>query len=143
MSKIITLVCVVSTVLAYPSLGQRSGKFLLSGYADLYKTDVQEVGKKAQIGLELNHFVNNNFTLSGGIDFWTGRGNPVTLGARYYVAKRVFARTRAILKKNSDVSFGVGFYKPINNYLLIEGIADFYTLEGNAGLRAGIVYILF
>ncbi len=143
MSRTITMMCVVGIFMASPVLAQRNGKLLIGGYADLYKTDIQEVGKKNQVGLELNYFINNNFTISGGGEFWSGQENAITVGARYYPSKRIFARARGILKEQTDVSFGVGFYRPLTNYLLLEGMADYYVKEGTAGLRIGIAYVLF
>lgn len=143
MSKTITMICVVGIFMTSPVLAQRNGKFLIGGYADLYKTDIQEVGKKNQVGLELNYFINNRFTASGGAEFWSNQENAITLGARYYPSKRIFTRARGIFKNKTDISLGVGFYRPINEYFLIEGMADYYVKEGTAGLRIGITYILF
>ncbi len=144
MSKTITMMCVVGIFMTSPVLAQRNGKLLIGGYADLYKTDIQEIGKKNQVGLELNYFINNHFTVSAGGEFWSGQENAITVGARFYPSKRIFTRARGILlKEKSDIGVGVGFYRPLTDYLLLEGMADYYVQEGNAGLRIGISYVLF
>jgi hypothetical protein len=108
---------------------------------DLAKTDTDGLLKKAQIGTEINYFLHRKFTVSGGIDVWTGSDDKVSfiIGGRWFPTDDFFVRARGLVGQN-DISIGGGWTQPVGENFKFEAIGDFY-FKGEFAIRVGINYV--
>src|SRR5438046_680029 len=90
---------------------QSTNDFLISGGFDFIKTDINKVFDKAQVGLEVNYFLQPKFAVGAGGEFWTRGANSFVLGARYYPKENIFVRVRGLIGGN-NLALGAGYSKP-------------------------------
>ena len=129
-------------LLAFQSLvAQSTNDFLISGGLDLIKTDNTKIFDKAQLGLEVNYFIQRRFAVGAGADLWTKGANSFVLGVRWYPSDNVFLRFRGLIGYN-DAALGAGYTKPLSKNLRIEGMADLYFKRPDFGLRGGVSYVI-
>ncbi len=137
----VIIVSMLLFTIAVGSNAQSTKSFLIGAGLDVVKSDIDQFADKAQIGVELNYFLTRNFSVSGGFEIWSQGDDSFAIGMRWYPIKNVFTRFRGLLGAN-DVSFGIGFSKPLRNNFSIEGIGDFYADPGDVAARIGITYII-
>jgi hypothetical protein len=125
---------------AVNSSAQIAKDFMVGGGFDLIKTDNDGFLSKGQFASEGHYFVTRQFTLSSGLEIWTGDGLSLTLGARWFPVEEAFIRLRGLIGEN-DLAIGGGWTKPINDKLKFEAMADFY-FEGEFAIRAGVMYVI-
>ena len=131
------------SLLLFTQLGyaQIADDFMIGVSGDLVKTDMDGIFKKAQTGAEINYFLHRKFTVSGGIDFWSGDDDKVSfvIGGRWFPTEDFFVRARGLVGQN-DINIGGGWTQPINEHLKFEAIGDFY-FQGDFSIRVGINYV--
>ncbi|QCK14174.1 hypothetical protein [Mangrovivirga cuniculi] len=123
------------------SKAQNTGSWMLHGGLDVIKTDNYGLFEKAQIGLEANYFVRNNFSASGGVEIWRNT-TRVALGMRFYPVQPVYIRFRGLIGDNSDANLGFGYAHPIGGNLKWDFIGDYYFDQGEFAIRTGLSIIL-
>jgi hypothetical protein len=136
--KIIILIFV--WLCALHTIAQDASDYVIGVHADLVKTDNASMFGKAQLGAEVNYFVNNKFTVGTGLEVWTSEDFSFVIGARYYPGENGFIRLRGLVGEN-DLSIGGGWVKPLSDNVRMEAIADFY-FSIDFSIRAGIVYVI-
>ncbi len=117
---------------------QAETSILVSGAADLVRTDVPGVIRRHQIGAEVNYFYLYNLSFSGGYEFNHPRANQVSVGGRFYPMEPVFIRLRGLIGSQSDLALGIGYTHNITYRIRLEGMVDYYAVTQVAGLRAGL-----
>src|SRR3954469_6960486 len=120
---------------------QSTNDFLISGGFDFIKTDINKAFDKAQVGLEVNYFLQRKFAVGAGGEFWKGGANSFVLGARYYPTENIFVRMRGLIGAN-DLAIGGGYSKPIHKYWRLEAMGDIYLAHPNFALRGGVSYVI-
>ncbi|HWA35981.1 MAG TPA: hypothetical protein VG737_17690 [Cyclobacteriaceae bacterium] len=120
---------------------QSTNDFLISGGFDFIKTDINKVFDKAQVGLEVNYFLQRKFAVGAGGEFWTRGANSFVLGARYYPKENIFVRVRGLIGGN-NLALGAGYSKPIHKYWRLEAMGDIYLAHPDFALRGGVSYII-
>jgi hypothetical protein len=120
---------------------QSTNDFLISGGFDFIKTDINKVFDKAQVGLEVNYFLQRKFAVGAGGEFWTRGANSFVLGARYYPKENIFVRVRGLIGGN-NLALGAGYSKPIHKYWRLEAMGDVYLAHPDFALRGGVSYII-
>ncbi|MBI1769346.1 MAG: hypothetical protein HY015_10010 [Bacteroidetes bacterium] len=138
--KIIFTLLVCS--IAFAARAQSTRDIMLGGGVDLLKTDNRSLLNKAQLGFEGNYFIKRRVSLGIGAELWTNnQKSSFVLGTRLYANDKVFFRFRGLIGAN-DLSIGMGYSKPIDKNLRLEGMGDYY-LNGSAfALRVGLGYVL-
>lgn len=133
----------VSITLITLQLGAQSTKDILIGSGfDLVKTDIAKVFDKAQIGFEGHFFIVRHFAAGAGVEYWTtGQKSSFMLGVRYYATEKLFLRFRGLIGAN-ELALGVGWSHPLNASFRAEAMGDFYMINTDFALRAGIAYII-
>ena len=131
----------LSLCIGSAAYAQSSNNIMIGGGLDLFKTDNNGIGEKAQIGLELNYFVVSKMALTGGVDFWNPGPTNLILGMRFYPVKPLFLRFRGLIRDNSDLSLGMGYSHALNKNWRLEGSGDYYFNQREFGLRMGVAYI--
>jgi len=114
---------------------------LIGAQLDLIKSDYDGYFQKAQIGLEGNYFISNQFTITGGMEFWRREGVTAVLGTRWYPNRDAFIRVRGLFGSFDDISIGGGWAKPITETTRFESIADFY-FQGDFSIRIGFAVLI-
>ncbi len=128
-------------ILIYPTAkAQIAGDFMVGSYADVIKTDNSGFVHKAQLGAELNYFIDRKFTATAGIDIWTTKKVSLVIGGRWYPTAIFFVRARGLVGEN-DFSLGAGWNKPINENWRFEAISDFY-FKNDFAIRVGFAYTI-
>jgi hypothetical protein len=117
---------------------QAETSILVSGAADLVRTDVPGVIRRHQVGAEVNYFYLYNLSISGGYEFNHSRADQVTIGGRFYPIEPAFIRLRGLIGGQSDLALGLGYTYNITYRIRLEGMVDYYAVTQVAGLRAGI-----
>lgn len=120
------------------AFSQQRKSVLLSVSGDVYRTDNTGLFGKAQLGTELNYFVANRLTVSGGYEFWSAGQNPVTFGMRLYPINATFVRVRGLIMNSPDVSLGIGAVNSLDNNWKIELIGDYFYNLGGFAFRLGV-----
>ncbi len=120
---------------------QSTNDFLISGGFDFIKTDINKAFDKAQIGLEVNYFLQRKFAVGAGGEFWARGANSFVLGARYYPTENIFVRMRGLIGAN-NLAIGAGYSKPIHKYWRLEAMGDIYLAHPDIALRGGVSYII-
>jgi hypothetical protein len=128
-------------LLCVAASAQSTNDFLISGGFDLIKTDINKAVDKAQVGLEVNYFLQRKFAVGAGGEFWTRRANSFVLGARYYPTENIFVRMRGLIGAN-DLAIGAGYSKPIHKYWRLEAMGDIYLAHPDFAIRGGVSYII-
>jgi hypothetical protein len=132
----------VSAILLYGSTsGQSTNDFLISGGFDFIKTDINKAFDKAQVGLEVNYFLQRRFAVGAGGEFWTRGANSFVLGARYYPTENIFVRMRGLIGAN-NLAIGAGYSKPIHKYWRLEAMGDVYLAHPQFAVRGGVSYVI-
>jgi hypothetical protein len=121
---------------------QGEGSIMVSGAADVIRTDLPGVIQRYQAGLEVHYFVRYFLSLSGGYEFNHNNPNQITLGTRVYFVDPVFVRFRGLIGSESDVAIGLGYSHNLSYRFRLEGMVDYYAVTGAAGLRGGISIVL-
>ena len=127
--------------LAFTTRAQSTSDILISGGFDLIKTDYSRFGDKLQLGAEANYFVLRHFAVGAGVELWTRQTSSFTMGVRYYALDNFFVRFRGLIGSN-DVALGGGWSKPINEKWRFEAIGDFYLVQTEFAIRAGVGYVI-
>jgi hypothetical protein len=122
------------------SYSQIANDIMVAGGFDLIKTDASGIFQKAQIGTELNYFLDRQFTTTGGFELWTYNKASFVIGGRWYLIDALFVRARGLIGVN-DLSIGAGWSKPLDKNFRFEAIGDFY-FRGDFSVRAGIAYVI-
>ncbi len=135
------LIMAIGFVLAQQVNAQSTGDVMVSGGLDLIKTDNPDVFEKAQFGLEAHYFVVRHFAVGVGGEIWTRQKDSFVMGARWYANDNLFVRFRGLIGAN-DVAVGVGYAKPLTEYLRLEGMGDFYVARTEFGIRVGLSYVI-
>lgn len=125
---------------ALHAIAQDASDYVIGIHGDLVKTDNASMFGKAQLGAEVNYFVNNKFTVGTGVEVWTDEDFSFVIGARYYPGENGFIRLRGLVGED-DLSVGAGWVKPLKENFRMEAIADFY-FSIDFSIRAGIVYVI-
>jgi hypothetical protein len=121
--------------------GQKSNALLIGLYGDLIKSDNAGFFEKLQTGVEANYYFSRKFSLSAGIEEWTGDNDiSLILGTRWSPVDEAFFRVRGLIGER-DLSIGAGWAKPLPNNFRIEAMSDFY-FQGHVAIRAGIAYVI-
>ena len=136
------LFAIILILSAWLGHAQSTRDIMLSGAVDILKTDNHSLLSKAQLGFEGNYFVKRRVALGIGAELWTNnQKSSFVFGTRLYANDKVFFRFRGLIGAN-DLSIGMGYSKPIDKNLRLEGIGDYY-LNGSAfALRIGLGYVL-
>lgn len=119
---------------------QGTGDMLIGGGLDILKSNNIGFGNQVQLGVEVNYFINSQFTVSAGFENWTAGKTSLVLGGRYFIKDNIFARIRGIIGDN-DLSIGGGYSHPINKHWRIEAMGDIF-LVGDFAIRGGVAYLL-
>ena len=130
------------TVLSFISMAAHSQiakDFMIGGGFDLIKTDNIGFLGKAQLGTELNYFLDRKFTATGGFEWWTDENVSAVIGGRWYPIDELFVRARGLIGVN-DLSLGAGWSRPITENLHFEAMGDFY-FRVDFSVRAGVAYV--
>ena len=139
MRRILLLTIIISTVSAS---AQSTKDVLVGGGIDLIKTDISQVFYKAQMGAEGHFFVMRHFAVGVGGEYWTtGQRNSFMMGMRYYFTEKLFFRVRGLIGAN-EVALGMGYSHPLTEMFRIEAMGDFYLINTDFALRAGIAYVI-
>jgi hypothetical protein len=138
--KIFVLSVFAITTCGFAS-AQSTNDFLISGGFDFIKTDINKAFDKAQVGLEVNYFLQRKFAVGAGGEFWTRGANSFVLGARYYPTENIFVRMRGLIGAN-DLAIGAGYSKPIHKYWRLEAMGDIYLGHPHLALRGGVSYVI-
>lgn len=120
-------------------------QYLFSVHADVYKTDNRDpfqFADKAQLGLEFNYFLYEQFSVTTGVEFWSNSTRFVP-GMRFYPINPLFLRFRPLLGREVDYAFGAGYSRKLTDNFRLEGIADYYFERSNLAIRIGIGYTLY
>ena len=120
---------------------QTSNNIMVGGGLDAIKTDNIDFAGKAQIGFEGNYFVSRSIGLTAGIESWTAGNNYGMLGIRWYPAKKIFTRFRALIGQDTEFGIGAGYSHLLSADWRLEGMADYYFDQQELGLRLGAAYI--
>ncbi len=139
MKYIITFIILITVY--RDSIAQSTNDFLISGAMDAIKTDNNKLINKAQIGLEVNYFIQRNFAVGAGAEIWTGQKSSFVLGVRWYASDRIFFRFRGLIGAN-DASLGIGWTKPIDRNFRFEAMGDLYFSRPDFALRGGVSYVI-
>lgn len=123
------------------AIAQSTNDFLVSGGFDFIKTDINKVFDKAQVGIEVNYFLQRKFAVGAGGEFWTRKANSFVIGLRYYPIENVFVRARGLIGAN-DFAIGAGYSKPIHKYWRLEAMGDIYLAEPAFAIRGGVSYVI-
>jgi hypothetical protein len=127
--------------LSLPLAAQVAKDLLFAVQLDMVKSDYSDYFERAQGGIELNYFLSEHFTVTGGVEFWsTGYQVSGVLGGRWFPVKEAFVRARGLFGAK-DFSFGGGWAKPLNPYWRFEAIGDVY-LNGQIAIRASLAYMI-
>src|SRR3954462_3593733 len=137
----IFFVSVFAMLLFQMAAAQSTNDFLISGGFDFIKTDINKAFEKAQVGLEVNYFLQRKFAVGAGGEFWTRGANLFVLGARYYPTENIFVRMRGLIGAN-DLAIGGGYSKPIHKYWRLEAMGDVYLAHPNFAFRGGVSYVI-
>ena len=129
---------ILSTTASY---AQSSREFMVGGGLDIIKSDINSVFDKAQVGFELNYFIDRSFSVTGGYEIWSNSSNSFVAGFRWYAANNLFLRYRGLIGVD-NFSFGLGYGYPVTSQLRAEVIGDYYVNGNDVSLRGGISYIL-
>lgn len=135
--KYVFLISVLS--FAYYCSAQSANDFIIGAQVDLIKSDYDVYFAKAQAGFEVNYFVTEQFTATGGMEIWTRDNNSAVIGMRWYPIVDGFIRLRGLIGAD-DVAIGGGWAKPFSETWRIEAITDFY-FEGDFSIRLGLAYL--
>jgi hypothetical protein len=119
---------------------QSTNDFMIGFGLDFLKTDFNAVGDKVQLGAELNYFLRNNFSVTGGFEFWSQDRNSLIIGMRWYPIDNAFVRFRGLLGEN-DLALGFGWSKALDRNFRFEAMGDYYT-TGDFAVRAGIAFVI-
>lgn len=143
MKKILLLIITISIFALTDSKAQQGeGTLMISGAADVIRTDIPGVIRRYQAGLEANYFLRYFWSASAGYEFNHNRPNQVTLGTRLYMVDPIFIRVRGLLGSESDVALGIGYSHNLGYRFRLEGMVDYYAVAQAAGLRGGISILL-
>jgi hypothetical protein len=123
------------------SNAQSTNDFLISGAMDVLKTDNTKILGKAQIGFEVNYFIQRNFAVGAGAEIWTGQKSSFVLGARWYANEHIFFRFRGLIGAN-DAALGVGYTTPISRSFRFEAMGDLYFDKPAFAVRGGVGYVI-
>lgn len=129
-------------VFAESKAQQGEGTLMISGAADVIRTDIPGVIRRYQAGVEANYFLRYFWSASAGYEINYNRPNQVSLGSRIYLADPVFFRVRGLIGSESDVALGVGYSHNLGYRFRLEGMVDYYAVTQAAGLRGGISILL-
>lgn len=139
MKKLLATILVCS--FAFVSRAQSTRDIMLGGGVDLLKTDNKSLLNKVQLGFEGNYFIKRRVALGIGAELWTNnQKSSFVIGTRLYANEKVFFRLRGLIGTN-DISLGMGYSKPIDKNLRLEGMGDYY-FTGAFALRIGLGYVL-
>lgn len=123
-----------------------SGRVLLSGGLDAYRTDHKGAFEKYQIGLEANVFVSSRVALTFGYEHRTHQVDAIALGYRAYVLEPLFVRVKPLIAtndhRNTDLNIGIGYNHYLGGSVSIEFTGDYYFRNRLAGLRIAIAGLL-
>ncbi|HLZ16614.1 MAG TPA: hypothetical protein VKQ08_06220 [Cyclobacteriaceae bacterium] len=120
---------------------QSTRDVMIGGGLDVIKSGSDGLLQRAQVGLEAHYFVQRHFAVGIGTELWTRpQKNSFMMGMRWYANDHVFVRFRGLIGTN-DVALGLGYAKPLSQYVRLDCMGDFY-FAGAVGLRGGISYIL-
>ena len=140
MKKISFIIFIVLTM-TRPLTAQSTHDFLVSGGLDLIKSDNLKIFDKAQVGVDVNYFVERRFSVGAGAELWTKGANSFVLGVRWYPVDKFFVRFRGLIGSN-NVSMGAGWSQPINRNFRLEAIGDIYFARPDFALRGGVSYVI-
>lgn len=114
---------------------------MFSAHADLIKSDNTAYFEKLQASTEVNYFLHERITATGGLEYRTDdREMSVVVGGRWFPIPEAFIRMRGLIGAN-ELSVGGGWAMPLNDKWKFEAMGDVYT-GGNIAIRAGFAYIL-
>lgn len=136
---------ILTILLTALSLSESQAQYLFSVHADAYKTDNRdpvEFVDKAQVGIEFNYFLYEQFSITTGVELWTTSTRFVP-GFRFYPINPLFLRFRPLLGREVDYAFGAGYSRKITDNFRLEGMADYYFERSNLAIRFGIGYTLY
>jgi hypothetical protein len=136
-----TILLILFITFKASTFAQSSREFMIGGGLDMIKSDINSVFDKAQVGFELNYFINRSFSVSGGYEIWSNSSNSFVAGFRWYAANNLFLRYRGLIGVD-NFSFGLGYGYPVTSQLRAEVMGDYYVNGNDVSLRAGISYIL-
>ena len=143
MKKFILLTLTIFTFFFTDLKAQQSeGTIMISGAADIIRTDLPGVIQRYQAGVEANYFLRYFVSLSAGYEFNYTNPNQVSLGTRLYIVDPLFVRVRGLIGSQGDVAVGLGYSRNITYRLRLEGMVDYYAVTQAAGLRGGISILL-
>jgi hypothetical protein len=121
---------------------QSTRDIMVGGAFDVLKTDNHSLLNKAQLGFEGNYFIQRRIALGVGAEIWTNnQKSSFVLGTRLYANDNVFFRVRGLVGAN-DISMGLGYSKPLDKNLRLEGMGDYYFSGSAFALRIGLGYVL-
>lgn len=138
-------ILILTILLIGCNLAVAQAQYLFSVHADAYKTDNRdpfEFVDKAQLGIEFNYFLYEQFSITTGVELWTNSTRFVP-GFRFYPINPLFLRFRPLLGREVDYAFGAGYSRKITDNFRLEGMADYYFERSNLAIRIGIAYSLY
>ncbi len=139
MSRIRFCIMIIGLLVGGTAMAQQAEtSILVSGAADLVRSDIPGVITRHQIGAEVNYFYLYNLSFSGGYEFNSAWGNQVSVGSRFYPLESAFIRLRGLVGSQSDLALGLGYTHNISYRIRLEGMVDYYAITRMAGLRAGL-----
>lgn len=136
-----TLILLFLFAICLVGKGQSTNDVLVHAGFDLVKTDNNKLFEKGQFGFEADYFVVRHFAVGIGAEVWTAQRTSFAMGARWYANDNIFFRFRGLIGVNDAVA-GIGWSKPIGNFLRFEALGDFYLGDLDFGLRGGLSYVI-
>ena len=110
---------------------------------DFLKTDIDKAFGKAQMGLEVNYFIQRHFAVGSGAEIRTDELNYFMLGIRWYKSDNLYFRFRALIRTGAgDAALGIGYSKPLSRNFRAEVMGDLYFKDPNFAVRGGIAYVI-
>lgn len=146
MKKLLLLVCLIGGVVFSGQSQTEQGTVLLNGFTGvLINSDNTSFDDRLMVGTELNYFVADGVSLTGGVDYRTINNGQtfVAFGTRVYPANGLFfIRHRSMVniksRASNDFLLGAGYDFMMNETFALEVNADYYFVRQALGLRFGV-----
>lgn len=146
MRKLLLLAVMIGGFVFNGKSQTEQGSVLLNGVTGvLINSSSTSFNERLMVGAEMNYFVANGVSLSGGVDYRTINNGQtfVAFGSRVYPANGLFfLRHRSMVniqsRASNDFLLGAGYDFMMNDTFALEVNADYYFVRQALGLRFGI-----
>jgi len=115
---------------------------MVTGHADVVKTDMPSLFDKMQGSIEGHYFFRKNHSVNVGYEFRTDEKDFVTAGFRQYVLSFVFVRERILFNGDKlDISLAPGYKYFITRRWRVEAMPELYLDDLQLAIRVGMGYV--